>query len=138
VNEEVNSSEDDELNSSKDIEYSVEEYNPNGSFSVYVPDTWWYTETSLNPPSKKNIRIVKLSRTRKFTPKSLLYPGWDIKKGDYKVSVDNNNEIQEYKKPDRDKIYFLGLLISIIVVVLIVLYVSIELGNSIILDSNIK
>jgi hypothetical protein len=138
VNEEANSSENDELNSPKEIECSDEEYNSNGSFSVFVPDSWWYTETSLNPPSKKNIRIVKLGRTRKLTPKPLLYSGWDIKKGDYKVSEDIKDKNQEYKKPDREKIYILGLLFTILVVVLIVLYVSIGLGNSIIVDANIK
>jgi hypothetical protein len=138
MNEGVNSSENDELNLCKDIEYSIDEYNPMGNFRVYMPDKWWHSEVSQNPFSEKNLRIVKLSKIQKSAPNTLLYPGWDIKKGDYKVMVSDKDLLREFIKPDRDKFYILGLITAIMVVVLIVLYVSIILGNSIFSDMNIQ
>jgi hypothetical protein len=130
VNKEENPLENDGLNLHKDIEYSVDKYNPGGSFRVYVSDKWWHSETSLDTASKENLRIIKLSRT--------LFPGWDIKKGDYKVDLNDEDILKEFKKPDRDKIKMIGFAFTIIVVVLIVLYVSITLGNSILSDVNTK
>jgi hypothetical protein len=138
MNERVNLSENDELNLCKEIEYSIDEYNPMGNFRVYMPDKWWHSEISQNPFSEKNLRIVKLGRIRKSAPKTLLYPGWDIKKGDYKVTVNDKDRLREFIKPDRDKFYILGLIAAIMIVVLIVLYVSIILGNNVFSDMNIQ
>jgi len=125
-------------NSTKKNEYSIDEYSPGGNIRIYVPDKWWHTENSLNSLSKKNMIIVKLSHTQKHTPKTLLYPGWDIKEGDYKVTLRDEDHLHEFKKSKRDKIHTLGFVVMIIVVVLIVLYVSNILGNSIFSDVNIK
>lgn len=138
MNKEENPLENDGLNLHKDIEYSVDKYNPGGSFRVYVSDKWWHSETSLDTASKENLRIIKLSRTQKSASKTFLFPGWDIKKGDYKVDLNDEDILKEFKKPDRDKIKMIGFAFTIIVVVLIVLYVSITLGNSILSDVNTK
>jgi len=138
MNKEENPFENDGLNLHRDIEYSVYKNNPGGSFRVYVPDKWWYSETSLDPASKENLRIIKLSRTREITSKTFLFSGWDIKKGDYKVDLNDKDNFKEIKKSDRDIIKMLGFAFTIIVVVLIVLYVSITLGNSILSEVNIQ
>ena len=138
MNNGENSTGNDELISSKDIEYTVDLYNPGDNFKVYVPEKWWNSESSLNPTSKYNLRIVKLTGTRKHISKTLFYPGWDINKGDYNVALDNKDQKKEFVKSNKNKIYFLGFAITLIVVVLIVLYVSIILGNGIYSEINIK
>ena len=137
MNKEENPFENDGLNLHRDIEYSVYKNNPVGSFKVYVPDKWWHSETSLDPASKENLRIIKLTRNRKSASKTFLIPGWDIKKGDYKVDLNDEDNLKEFNKADRNKIKMLGFAFTIIVVVLIVLYVSITLGNSVLSDVNI-
>jgi len=57
---------------------------------------------------------------------------------DKKVDLNDEDNLKEFKKADRNKIKMLGFAFTIIVVVLIVLYVSITLGNSILSDVNIQ
>ena len=138
MNEKENPFENDGLNLHSDIEYFIYKNNPGESFRIYVPDKWWHSETSLDSTSKENLRIINLSRTQKSFSKTFLFSGWDIKKGDYKVDLYDEDNLKEFKKADREKIKMLGFAFTIIVVVLIVLYVSITLGNSILSDVNIQ
>jgi len=138
MNKEEYRFENDKFNLSEDFEYFSDEYYPGGNYRVYMPDKWWHSEINWNPFSEKKLNIVKINRIRKNAPKTLLHPGWDIKKGDYKVNLSDDDLMQEFKKSDRNKIYIYEFIVTFIVVVLIVLYVSISLGNIIFSDVNIQ
>ena len=66
----------------------------NKELSVYIPINWWNSSYSCNyGKEQKNIETVPL--VSKNLP---ITPGWDVKKGDYRV--------KEASTKERDSVYY--------------------------------